>query len=64
MICYKDMTFCSSNCVNTACSRHYGPEQREGAKRWWGSDDAPVAFSDFSDRCDSYEAPPKQIDKD
>lgn len=56
MLCYRDMTFCDSNCTNTACRRHFGPVQAEGARRWWSRDpeNAPVAFSDFSDACPDY----------
>lgn len=56
MICYRDMTFCASDCTNTACHRHFGPEQQKGARSWWSHDpeNAPVAFSDFSDTCPDY----------
>ena len=60
MICFRDMTFCSSNCTNTDCHRHFGPEEQEAARVWWGEDkdwDAPVAFSDFSANCAAYQAP-------
>lgn len=56
MICYKDMTFCCSDCTNDSCFRYFGEEQSKGAKEWWShnSDNAPVAFSDFSDTCKGY----------
>ena len=54
MICYKDMTFCSSDCTNTECHRFFSEEQRENAEKWWGGPDAPVAFSDFSGDCPAY----------
>lgn len=54
MICFKDTTFCGSDCVNQLCGRHFGDLEREQARAWWGSDDAPVAFSDFSGTCDRY----------
>ncbi len=59
MICYKDMTFCSSNCVNDKCFRHWTDELHEGARRWWAPlpGDAPVAFSDFSLTCKEYIKP-------
>jgi hypothetical protein len=48
-MCYKDMTFCASpNCQNK-CGRKLTKEVQEGAKRWWGSDDAPIAISYFCD---------------
>ena len=56
MICYRDMTFCASDCRNTQCRRHFGPAEREGARKWWGHypDNAPVAFSDYSKDCEDY----------
>lgn len=57
MICYKDRTFCASDCTNSACFRHYGDEEKRGAILWWGSEGAPIAFADFSDRCSDYQAP-------
>ena len=57
MICYKDQTFCSSDCVNKNCFRYFGEEERKGAKAWWGGDDAPVAFADFSLNCPDYKPP-------
>jgi hypothetical protein len=55
-LCYKDRTFCRSDCVNTECFRHWGKEQQEGARKWWSHDpgNAPVAFSDFSSKCEGY----------
>lgn len=54
------MTFCSSDCTNKDCLRHFGPEDREAAEEWWGKPDAPVAFSDFSDTCPQYMPPQKE----
>ncbi len=56
-ICYKDMTFCSSDCVNNNCRRHWTPEKRKDAQKWWGTPHAPVAFSDFSKTCPDYKVP-------
>jgi hypothetical protein len=58
-LCFRDMAFCASDCTNTACHRHYGPDDAAAARRWWSHDPdhAPVAFSDFSDRCPDYRAP-------
>lgn len=59
-MCYKDKTFCNSNCVNTECNRNFSPEQRAGAIKWWGNDTAPVAFSaSYRDGCEDYKAPMK-----
>ena len=51
MICYKDMTFCNAECDNKDCHRALTDEVWANAARWWGSDDAPVAVSDFSKNC-------------
>ncbi len=52
MICYLDRTFCSSpNCENK-CGRKLTEEIIEGAKKWWGSDDAPIAMSNFCGETD------------
>lgn len=55
MICYKDKTFCGSDCKNTLCHRNITPEVIAGGTAWWGSDDFPMATSDFSKHCDSYQ---------
>jgi hypothetical protein len=49
MICYRDRTYCGSpNCENK-CGRKLTDEVKEGAKKWWGSDNAPIAISNFCD---------------
>ena len=60
MMCYKDMTFCRSDCTNTKCFRNFTDTIREDAIKWWGSEDAPIAFADFSSSCDDY-IPLKEI---
>lgn len=52
MMCFRDMTFCSSDCTNNACHRFFGPEHREEAEDWM--ENPPVAFSDFSSGCPDY----------
>ena len=58
MICYRDMSFCDSDCVNAECPRHFGEKEQIGAKQWWstlGADgEAPIAFCDFSKDCGDY----------
>ena len=56
MICYKDQTFCSSDCKNDKCFRHWSDEVHQAAREWWGHDQGhpPVAFSDFSKTCPEY----------
>jgi len=54
MICYKDMSFCGSDCTNSSCFRHFGEAEKKGAEMWWGGPNAPVAFMDFSGSCPDY----------
>lgn len=54
---YKDMTFCSSDCANKPCHRYFGEYHRQQSRKWWGGDDPPVAWSDFSGDCPDYIAP-------
>ena len=49
-ICYKDQTFCRSDCVQTNCFRYYDDEIAKEAEDFG----LPVALSDFSNRCPSY----------
>lgn len=53
-LCYKDQTFCASDCKNDTCFRHFTDETHEAARKWWGGDNAPIAFSDFSKTCPEY----------
>lgn len=57
MICYRDMTFCESDCINRLCSRNFNENDAAAARIWWGGDDAPVAFADFSKDCAEYRGP-------
>jgi len=59
MMCYRDMTFCSSDCINTECFRNFTDEHKANAQKWWKSfeGEPPVAFSDFSVGCSSYKGP-------
>jgi len=56
MMTFKDMTFCSSDCILTTCRRYFSEQKQHDADKWWGPDkgEAPVAFSDFSDTCLDY----------
>ena len=51
---YKDMTFCEAKCANQTCRRNLTEAEREKAIKWWGSEDFPIALSDFSTDCDKY----------
>lgn len=54
MLCYRDMSFCESDCANQACSRLLTEKVRAEARRWWGKDGAPIATADFSVECKDY----------
>jgi hypothetical protein len=57
MLCFRDKTFCSSDCERVMCHRHFGPADQAAADRWWNGPGAPVAFADFSGRCSDYLPP-------
>lgn len=62
MLCFRDMTFCASNCINTECKRHFGPDDQRAADKWWElfkspDEGPPIAWSDFSDDCPEYRKP-------
>lgn len=49
MICFRDMSFCSSSklCANTGCERRLGQREKIASREWWGGDGAPIAYVDF-----------------
>ena len=51
MICYRDMTFCESDCTNITCWRYISPAVMQGAERTG----LPLAVCDFSENCESYQ---------
>ena len=53
MMCFRDMTFCLSDCVNEKCPRHYGEDDKKAAEEWM--ENPPIAFTDFSENCDEYQ---------
>lgn len=56
MTCYKDITFCKSDCAHYVCFRFYGPEQHQAAISWCdGDSNASVAMADFSEECEDYQ---------
>lgn len=61
-LCFKDMSFCSTDCVNTACYRNFSPKLRQQAKEWWGKSkgEPPVAFMNLM--CDKYMPPDSPCD--
>lgn len=49
MMCYKDMTFCPAwiheRCTDSAgCELVLDDKVKEGAVKWWGSDEAPICI--------------------
>lgn len=43
------MTYCvSPHCVNK-CGRKFTPRIQAAARRWWGSDDAPIEYAKLCD---------------
>lgn len=50
MICYKDRTFCKSDCTQRSCYRYYDEEVAKDAEDFG----LPVALSDFSNDCQWY----------
>lgn len=56
MLCFKDQTFCSARCANFDCFRNFTDEVHQQSRQWWAHDpdNAPIAFSDFSDKCSEY----------
>lgn len=53
MTCYRDMTFCGSDCVNRACFRNVTEKVKQSA----AETNLPLALRDFSPGCDDYKAP-------
>jgi hypothetical protein len=64
-LCYKDRTFCASDCTVSDCYRYFGPAQRAGARAWWSHDPdrAPISWLDYSGQCPDYTPPNRQDTK-
>lgn len=56
MICYRDKTFCDSDCSNTACSRYLSEQDQDNAQDLG----LPIALCNFSIDCAEYEPELKQ----
>lgn len=50
MLCFKDMSFCQSDCINQTCVRHLSDEVKERAN----GVGLPIATADFSRDCKDY----------
>lgn len=57
MMCYKDQSFCKSDCENTRCFRNmYWVYTDEKAKAYFKENPwMPVSVADFSKDCKEYE---------
>ena len=53
MLCYRDRTYCASDCLNRECSRFVSKHVEMESKRL----NLPLALSDFSKRCPDYQKP-------
>lgn len=59
MLCYKDMTFCGSDCINSSCPRFISQQVEQESLTWTKTFGAHateglLAVSDFSSRCGGY----------
>ena len=54
-LCYKDRTFCNSDCRNYECYRYYDAGIAKDAEDFG----LPVAIADFSNSCEFYLPPSK-----
>lgn len=66
MLCFRDMTFCDSDCVNKTCVRLLTPELRSQAESWWNpfglkTTEPPIALADFREGCADYKPPQGEI---
>jgi hypothetical protein len=64
MLCFRDRSFCASDCTNTACPKHFGEDDKLAAKEWarrigFDEGEVPVSFSDLSKGCPEYRKPEK-----
>lgn len=47
MICYKDITFCSSKVTEHTCGREFTKQDAINAEIWWGSKNYPVMYGEL-----------------
>lgn len=53
MLCYKDQTFCNSDCINTKCFRYLSNDEEYRAEVLG----LPIAFGNLAPTCDEYTPP-------
>ena len=51
MLCFKDMSFCQSDCINQTCVRYLSDEVKARANEVG----LPIATADFSGECKDYQ---------
>lgn len=54
MMCYRDRTYCTfyETCKDgDGCDRALTPEVVSDAKKWWGNDNAPIAYYGDKPEC-------------
>lgn len=52
-LCYRDRSYCASDCVNHTCSRFVSPAIAADAARLG----LPISYTDYRTRCGSYIPP-------
>lgn len=59
MMCFRDKTFCGSDCTRKTCWRHFGAADRVAARAWWSHDpdNAPIAFAPLHEMRPDYQPP-------
>lgn len=57
MICYRDKTYCCSNCSNAECDRFISDEVRKASQ----AVKLPLATTDFSAQCAGYQVPRRDV---
>jgi len=50
MICYRDQSYCASDCINSQCFRYLSDEVKARANEVR----LPIATADFSEECQDY----------
>ena len=50
MICYRDQSYCASDCINSQCFRYLSDEVKARANEVR----LPIATADFSEECKGY----------
>ena len=54
MMCFRDRTYCTAKCQVVNCEIRMTSKVWEDAVKWWGNENAPIAVSDYSSRCEDF----------